>query len=322
MVKIKDIAEQSGYGAGTVSRALNGGEGVSPRALKSILETAERMGYSPNTYARNLAKGDFESVTVGLLTLLDTNQYLFEMLRGMYTVLNNKGYNILMFSIGKKRDKIISHIISENLCGLIVIATPLLDNEKQIFNANKIPYIYLDHYEDGENSISVDNFRGGAAAAEYLLSKGCTKIAYIGETRGSKHQDKRLKGFESTLKKNGLFPTGIEYVNMTFNISYSDLEKRTVQKVRNLIAAGADGIFCYCDELALVALDEIRKQPREIFLVGYDDIPAARHVSLTTVNQPLDKIGEEAAKAIISLSAGESAIINKRFRPKLIIRNT
>ncbi len=322
MATIKDIAKQTGYGVGTVSRALNGGQGVSPHALKAILESAERIGYSPNTYARNLVKGDFESKTIGLLMMLDSNTYLYEMLRGIYNVLNNLGYNILMFSVGSKRERIINHIIAENLCGLFVIATPLRDDEKKIFSLNNIPYIYLDYYETNENYIAVDNYRGGSIAAEHLLSRECKKIAYIGETRASEQQNERLRGFGQTLKRNGSRLFLSDYVNVTFNSSFSDLKKRCTTTVERLSAADVDGIFCYSDELAIAILQETKRQGKKINIIGYDDIPAAEYFSLTTVHQPLERMGEEAAKEIVNLSTPPKEPIERFFKPKLVLRDT
>jgi len=88
------------------------------------------------------------------------------------------------------------------------------------------------------------------------------------------------------------------------------------------LSSPPSAVFFANDNMALAAMRVIKEKglkiPEDISIVGFDDIEAASQLDppLTTVKQPLYKMGEEAAKLLFNL------LNNKEDKPQKIILNT
>lgn len=61
---IKDIARESGYAVGTVSRVLNHNPSVRPEAREKILAVVAQYGYQPNANAKHLKQQAYEGLAL------------------------------------------------------------------------------------------------------------------------------------------------------------------------------------------------------------------------------------------------------------------
>jgi DNA-binding LacI/PurR family transcriptional regulator len=197
-----------------------------------------------------------------------------------------------------------------------------------IYKAANIPIVLLDEEAAGLSTVSIDNFKGGLIAGDYLISKGKKKIAIItGRTKvkGGYKAELRLKGFQQALKAKRLsLPQG--YVIDVPHYSRED----GVEEMPKLLAMGVDAIFCaagdnYAQGLLSVAKDRGVLIPKDVAIMGFDDLPIARlsTPTLTTVKQTLQEMAEAAYNMVVNqrneiLRNAQRAI----FNPELVVRQS
>ena len=319
-VTIKDIAKVSGFGLGTVSRVLNGSSSVSPETREKILAVVKRLNYKPNKTAKMLVSGNYNTSTIGIILPKITHKFSMKILGGIYNRLNDLGYSLLIFNIGRQREEIFRQMMYSDFSGLLALIDPLTAEEKQRLEEHNSRFIYLDLHEEGENSIYFNNRHGGKLAAEYLLNNGCRKIIFVGDYSASQQENERLAGFRERLAEEGL-STEAEYA-----IALDEMEARMITE--NIIRRKqADGIFYYCDVLALGGLKAKQELKSDIRLVGYDDISPTEYVGLSTIRQDGALLGELGAEKIVELVKGglenlDAKSIYLCIEPELIDRGS
>lgn len=197
-----------------------------------------------------------------------------------------------------------------------------------IYRAANVPIVLFDEEAAGVSTISIDNFKGGRIAGEYLISKGRKKIAIVtGRThvKGGYNAELRLKGFQQALKAKGLsIPQGCVMEVMHYS------REDGVEVMPKLLALGVDAVFCAAGDncaqgLLNVARDKGVRVPEDVAIVGFDDLPIARlsTPTLTTIRQPLIEMAEAAYTMVVIqkdeiLRNPQKAI----FNPELVIRKS
>ncbi len=318
-VTIKDIVKISGYGLGTVSRVLNGSQGVKDSTREKILEVARRLDYKPNKMAKMLVSGYNTNSTIGIILPKITHKFSLKILEGIYAYVNERGYSLLIFNVGKQREAVFRQIMYADFAGLLSLVDPLTDNEKTMLKDHNNDFIYLDLHEKGENSIFFDNMHGGQLAADYLLDKNCKKISFIGDLSESQQEKERFSGFKARLDD-----AGMEICD-EYRIPYDETEAYNVTK-DIITKKRTDGIFYYCDVLALGGLKAKQELSSDIRLIGYDDISPTEYVNLSTVRQDASELGELGAEKIIDLIERRNQRnvepVNICLKPELIDRGS
>ncbi len=319
-VTIKDIARVSGFGVGTVSRVLNGSPFVKDETRKKVMAVAKKLGYRPNKVAKMLVTGRFPQSTIGVLLPKITHRFSMEIVSGIYSRLNELGYNLLVFNIGKKREDVFEHIRYTHFTGLIVMLNPLSGPEKLMLRNENTHFVYLDFHEEGENSIFFNNRMGGRLAAEYLVSRGCKRIAFVGDLAKTIQREERFSGFKGALEEMGVGLVGEFYIPVDERESY-----RLTWKI--IEAGNIDGIFFYSDDLALGGLRAKREKKSDIRIIGYDDIQAAGYLGLSTVRQDANLLGRLGAEIIVNLiesgvGVEEEEKVYRCLKPSLVDRGS
>lgn len=324
MSTIKEIAKLAGVGVGTVSRALNGGPNVSPKTRQKILEISEKLKYKPNKVARSLVKGRYFQPTIGVVFTTAIHPFFYEILKGIYYGLKQSHYNLLVFNMGDDRSGVFNRIPYENLAGVLIVSTKMTPEEKKELKNNGVPFIYLDYFEKDENFIYLDNYVGGGMAASYLVTKGATKIAFIGENTKNQQYEQRLSGFLAKLQEKGLDIVARKLIDIREDMPFDAYEKESYYLSKELIQEKEiDGIFYYCDEFAYGGLTAFRELNKQVAVIGYDDTAPSKYLGLTTIRQPAYQLGLEGAKRIMEIAAGEeNSVFTRCILPELIVRST
>ncbi|TCL58801.1 LacI family transcriptional regulator [Hydrogenispora ethanolica] len=324
MSTIKEIAKLAGVGVGTVSRVLNGGQNVSQETLEKVLEISRKLNYKPNKTARSLVKGHYSQPTIGVVFTVAIHPFFQEILKGIYHGLKPSHYNLLIFNTGGDRSDVFNRIPYENLAGVLIVSTKMTPEEKRQLKMNGVPFLYLDYFEQGENSIYLDNFRGGGLAAEYLLSQQAAKIAFVGENTRNQQFEERYAGFLGKLEENGLGIVCRKLIDIKVDMPFDVYEQESYLLTKELLQEKEiDGIFYYCDEFAYGGLTALRELGRQLPIIGYDDILPSKYLELTTVRQPAYQLGLAGAETIMELAADQSGeVLNQCIRPELMIRST
>jgi DNA-binding LacI/PurR family transcriptional regulator len=331
-VTIYDVARVAGVGISTVSRVLNENASVSPQTRRKVLEAIEALGYKPNIMARNLSRAHVRSVGVVLSYL--TNPFQVAVLQGIEQALAQAEVDLIIFSLDSQdRRKTLLESLSEGRRsdGLIVVSFSLTPTSIARFQRYNIPVVVTDNKDKQLPSVFVDNVYGGYLATQHLLSLGHRRIAYLQDhfdapngPDGNWPGLDRRRGYAQALLEAGL--------DVDLKLIHEG-DGHTRQRGREATAAllaqpnPPTAIFAASDMLALGVLEYARNQrirvPEDLAVIGFDDIELASFANLTTVRQPMQQMGSEAARLVLSLMNGE--LLTKRqcqLPLELVIRHS
>lgn len=331
---IKDVAALAGITPAAVSMILNGKGTFREETIKKVKKIARELNYVPNVNATRLVKR--ETKLIGLLVPSMAEPFTVEVLRGIESQMRNSSYNLVIHStVGrpKSEEEIYRDIArSRQVDGIVVQLFDHNHNRTQEFIQHDVPCVVIEADLKELDSIAVDNFEGGFRATDYLARKGKTKILLVYGPMPSTVMSERRRGYEAALKKNKLRMSQ----RLLFEAPYKISEMR--QQGREAIEQFAqknkrlpfDAVFCAAgDEMAIgivtALLERGYRIPKDVAVIGFDDQPIAQLVSphLTTVRQPIQKMGATAIEFLLNRIKNPSAPIQRRLLvPELIIRET
>jgi len=329
---ISQIAALAGVSTATVSRVLNGKEDVNDKTRLKVQRIIAEHGYRPSALARGLSLKKTDNL--GLI-IPDTAEYLFtspyfsELIRGISRAANAKGFRLLLATAhtketqeGTYRDLI--GIVD----GLILLDICMGDERISYLRQWEVPFVLVGRLPgcDDLDWVDSDNLGGAKRATTFLLKQGHRQIAFLNGPPDQTVSFYREQGYRQAYEALGLHLDESLICNKDFSIEAG------VQLTRELLARGRSfsAVFAASDLLAFGAIQALKEAGfaigEDISIVGFDDLPLARHCdpALTTVHQPIYEIGEAAANTLISrISGGTSPDpLQKVFRTELIVRKS
>lgn len=324
MTTIKMIAEFAGVSSATVSKVINGkDQSISEDTRRRILEIVEREGYIPNGVAKSLRIKNTK--TIGLIVPDVTNPFFSEVAKGIEDAAAKRGYSLILCNTDNKenKEKMYLKILQEKkVDGLIITAS----HSKLGDQLDKVstPVVLIDrdiNTSKPVGRITVDNITGGRLAAEKLLESGCRNIVHITAELENKPAAERYKGFVEVLGGNG-----IEFSKSGLYTGYFTVETgyEGIMKLSELLEF--DGVFCGNDLIAIGAVKALRELgrriPEEVSVIGFDDIALSKYIDppLTTIRQPIYKLGENAIMVLLGLVEGGSTEESVVLQPELMER--
>ncbi|MDQ0793823.1 LacI family DNA-binding transcriptional regulator [Streptomyces sp. B1I3] len=320
-VTIADVAREAGVSKTTVSRVVNLKGEVDGSTAARVREVIAHLGYVPSSGAVGLARGS--SRTVGMLVPSLTWPWMGELLQGVVDTVEAADYGLLLFTCNRGAESVerfTSQVSARAFDGLVVVEPEnTLDHLTELHRSG-LPIVLIDdrgHHPEFP-SVVTTNHEGGASAARHLRAGGRTRPLVV---TGPEHfgcvRD-RLAGFRAVL------PTDL--------IVRGDFTERSGRlAVEELLAEGAqfDSVFAHNDITAAGVLRALRaagrRVPDDIAVVGFDDIPMAEHTEppLTTVRQPTRRMGEAAARLLLSHLGGTAVPDGPVVLPtELVVRHS
>lgn len=309
-VRLLDIAEKAGVSVNTVSRALTGKADVSPSTRMRVQEIARRMNYSANTVARSLVQG--RTNTVGLIVTDCTDPYYAGLIRAIEDATSRKGFGLLLATSNEDSEKernALFMLRERRVDGLMLTAVDvnaghvrqLLDQDTPVVLLSRSPPNYAGSF------VGIDNMEGAALAVRHLFDLGHRNIVHIGRNKPASSGVERRLGFETAMKALGLACASdrVLYVPPT-----SEGGLNAIPWLLSLDPRPT-AVFTYNDSQAIGAMKGLRNAgvtvPGEMSVVGFDDIAMASLVdpALTTVAQPIERIGTRGAEILINRINGE-----------------
>jgi LacI family transcriptional regulator len=181
----------------------------------------------------------------------------------------------------------------------------------------KIPYIIMNNlFDDNEtNCIGIDNRAAAKEAIDYLIKLGHNKIATITGNLKTQSAMMRLEGYNDALAAHKIKENPEYIVNGAYNREKAQeaMLKLINEKPRPTAIFAASDLMAF--GAIMMALREDVRIPEDISIVGFDNSPIAAlgHVTITTVNQPLETMGAEATRGIINIIGGKEKLPFKRI---------
>ena len=327
---MQDIAKAAGVSQSTVSRVLNDTPTSVPIAVETrerVQEVAKRLGYRPNPLARGLRGA--RTMLLGVIVREITDPFFSMAIEALSTQALARGYNVVLGSAHSKADEAIAlrAVLETRHCDAIVLLGDMRDEPKFLedLRASQTPIIALWHGTEleGVPTVNIDNRAGMVAAIDHLIDHGHTRIAFVGGRPLGDIRERRTAFYEH-LEEKGIAVVE-EYVQNVINDpNGGDAALRTLAALDSPPTA----VVCTTDHLATgvlhAAADIGLVVPRDLSVVGFDDIPMASFTvpSLTTVHMPVDEMTALAARlAMDEPEEGASGVVESFVvTPKLVVR--
>jgi LacI family transcriptional regulator len=308
-VVLADVARMAGTSEATASRALKDDPRIGESTRAAVRAAAQKLGYVPNAAARSLRAQ--RTHILGLLLDDLADPVHGKVAAGFEEAAASHGYAVFMMTglHDPDRERRALHALIEHRADGVALASCVSDpndvfrqlpRQRVVFVQPDYPAL-ADGAEPPDRGVlrSADDV-GFAAAVDHVVERGYRRVAYVGPGSGSSDALRRATASEA-LDRHGLGPMRV--------IDSGPNGWRDASAVAEQLAADPpEAVVCYDDKLALSVLDALRATrldvPRDMALVGFDGIPAARQSRprLTTVDVPSVDIGRRAVEMLLAAS--------------------
>lgn len=308
---IFDVAAEANVSRGTVSRVLNGEPYVSAASRKAIEEAIAKVGYVRNMAARNLVTQRTKAIALIVhephsVFLEDPN--IGAILLGTNDRLSEAEYQLVCLIIGSDRDgtRVADYLRGGFVDGAIIVSAREHDPIALAISEIGLPAVFVGHPADQPNLIwvGIDNRTAARDVTIRLVETGRKRVGMIAAALDRDSGADRLAGFTDALGSR--FDASL-VVDVPL---YS--RAAGVEGMRELLRRepAIDGVFASSDSIAAGAMDFLRdagkRLPEDVGIVGFDDSDWALRCDplLSTVRQPADLLGREAASIVLDLLDG------------------
>jgi DNA-binding LacI/PurR family transcriptional regulator len=320
-----DVAALAGVSYQTVSRVINDQPGVRGSTRDRVLAAMRELGYRPSPAARSLASG--RSRMIGIITIGSSLYGPTRTLRGIEDAVREAGYYVSTESLSRvdrsSALRAVHHVLSQGVDGIVAI-----DPEKDAAQAlrslpGRVPLIVMGGgLDDVGGTVVLDGYASSRRAVGHLLELGHSTVWHLsGPLRWAAAQH-RVRGWREALEAaDAPVPEPLT----------GDWSARSGYEAGRVLANNPEvtAVFAANDQMALGllrALDEAgRAVPRDVSVVGFDDIPEAAYLipPLTTLRQDFEDEGRRAVSMLLAeIDRPTSKPIPLRIVPDLIVRSS
>ena len=331
-VTLRDIAKKVNRSVTTVSRALHGYDDVSPETTTLILQTAEDMGYFPNTAAQRLQKRRAD--TVGLI-LSPTEPSLSDptfgdILASIADEIAKSDFDLLI-SVAKSVPNILESyrrkVSGGSIDTVLVVRTKCHDVRVQYLLDHDIPFVASGRVADLNEFpfVDIDYARGMRELIRHLADLGHKRVGFVSGSPDYMFVSLQRQGFKEACERAGISAS----TDLTM---LSDLtQKGGYRGAQHLLSSNKPptAIVASNDLMALGAMSAVQDHGlevgRDVAVAGFDGIPMTEtsHPTLTTVQQPTQHVGRLLGRMLVASAEGRSmAEPHVVVEPSLVIRQS
>ena len=324
------VAQRAGVSRQTVSNALNSPEMLRPQTLARVRAAVAELGYRPHRAARSLRSR--ASRLVGYAVQPSSGRpgtpVLDRFLHALTESLDEAGYRILLFPSpgGEAELGACEELLREHSVDAFVLTNTVRGDRRQRWLAERdIPFVAFGRTWGGPDVgdwVDVDGARGTGEAVDHLVSLGHRRIAFLGWPPGSGVGDDRAAGWRQAMARHGLPVDGLR------GDAPDDIDA-AARAAAPLLEAGATAVVAACDTLAMGCYRALAARGEEpgqrVAVVGFDDLPAAALLrpTLTTLRQPLEAIGRQCVRLLLSrIAEPQAPARHVLLPPELVVRDS
>lgn len=291
---LKDIAQQLGVSISTVSRALRGDVRVAESTRQRIAQVAQELAY-PLMSVNNVL-GEIR------VLVLDAGwgKFFSETLNEIIHEGEKRGCTVSVYR-SERYEPLHEALtrVADMTDGVLVVGTwdPIQSSEIELISSLQVPVILVNRYlETVANSVTLDDYGAGVLAAHYLAELGHRRIAYLPGRESSTAMRDRALGFQTGLHSLGLYDPELFTTPLSGNILEWACE--SVSYLMSL-SQPPTAIWACNDVAASAVIVSARTQgicaPEQISVMGFDYLPQARDIGLTTFDYRLAELGRHVA---------------------------
>jgi LacI family transcriptional regulator, galactose operon repressor len=322
-ITMQDVAKRAGVSAMTVSRVVNGREGVDSETQRRVEETIRALDFVPNRIARGLVSQ--KTQTIGLIVPDVVNPFFAPVVRGAESAARKAGYRVLLCnSEGDLRleREYIDDLVAHRVEGLLL--APASDRSRSSILSllrGGFPLVLIDRTLPNADCdlIVSDSANGARRLVEHLIAVGHREIAHVTDAEDTSTGRERLRGYREALEAAGI-PFQSELVIQT-----------TVDRIGGYRAAQEilarvplpTAVFTVNNMTAVGTMEALRERglsvPKDMGLVCFDDVEHLAVLSpfLTVIDQPAETFGSLGAQLLLERMSGKAS-----SRPRRIVLQT
>ncbi|MDO4312706.1 MAG: LacI family DNA-binding transcriptional regulator [Eubacteriales bacterium] len=305
---IKDIARESGYSVGTVSRVLNHSPGVSEKARETIMEVVEKYHFHLNSNAKHLKKQSRDGIAIIIKGA--QNMLFAAIVEQMQGLIRRKDYACMVYYLDEDDDELeqANKICTERRPLGILFLGSNLEYFRQRFSYVTVPCVLVTNSAEGLgfdnlSSVGTDDEEAAKFAIEYLFSLGHTNIGILGgKMPMSQASFSRYEGCRRAFAENGvMYEPAYQYEAAHFSISEGYYAMgRLLDKMPDITA-----VFAMSDVMAVGAIRAIQDRglrvPEDISVIGFDGIDIGNYMvpRLTTIRQHREGIASRSVEILL-----------------------
>jgi DNA-binding LacI/PurR family transcriptional regulator len=310
---LEEVARLAGVSRATVSRVVNGSPRVSDDVRRSVEAAVGQLGYVPNRAARSLVTRRSGSIAVVITEptgRLFSDPFFPRVLRGVSATVSARDLQVVLLLPDSVTDsrRTADYLVAGHVDGAVLVSLHGDDPLPGRIVAAQIPLVVVGRplHASGISYVDVDNRGGARSAVADLVAGGRRVIAAIGGPADMIAAQDRRNGYRDAITEAGLV------VDPTLEASADFTQAGGIDAMERLFAArpDIDAVFAASDLMAAGAMSvldaEGRRVPDDVAIIGYDDSPVAATARppLTSVRQPIEEMGQEAARLLLELVEG------------------
>ncbi|MEU1403093.1 LacI family DNA-binding transcriptional regulator [Streptomyces sp. NPDC005728] len=310
---LEAVAARAGVSRATVSRVVNGGDGVRESLVARVRQAVEELGYVPNQAARSLVTKRHDAVAVVIAepeARVFADPFFALQLRGISKELTAHDNQLVLLLTEGRADhaRVARYLAGGHVDGALVFSLHLDDPLPGLIRSAGVPTVFggRPDWSDGSPGpvyVDSDNRGGARAAVRHLVDLGRTRIAHITGALDQTSAVDRLDGYRDVVGDTD--PRLV--VESDFTPGGGE------RAMRELLdrCPDVDAVFAANDLTALGALRVLRERgrrvPEDVAVIGFDDVlPVAEEADppLTTVRQDIEEMGRLMARLLLRGQAG------------------
>jgi LacI family transcriptional regulator len=307
---LEDVARYAGVSRSTVSRVINGEANVNEETRNRVKAVIQKINFQPNLAARGLAAG--HTNVLGLVIPMGVSAIFSDpffplLIQGVSSSCNALDYSVMLWLAEPEFERrTIRQILYNGLVDGVIVSSMMADDPiVGSLAESKLPFVLIGRHptNDKVSYVDVENRSGARDAILYFIRQGRRRIATITGLQNMIVGMDRYEGYVDALRERGVqyIPELVVEGDFTDGGGYFAMQR--------LLAHRPDAVLAASDVMAIGAMRAIQEAglriPEDIAVIGFDDIPLATRSTppLTTVRQPIQRMGAVAAETLIDMIA-------------------
>lgn len=328
-VTIYEVAKRAEVAISTVSRVLNGSENVSQKTKEKVEKAIDELHFRPQVSARKLASKEPQMLAIAVPSF--TTPYFNEVLKGVKDEISKMDLDIIMYNTGSKdpEEGVQNFFDRGTADAVILLSIEVSDKVHKLIQATQTPAVLVNSSHPSYNYFMLNDYKGGYLAGEHLVKQGFKKLGMITSIVQSRTSKERIRGFKDALKNykmdidKELFMSGdtTKHGGFTEEAGFEAIYK--FEKLGKF----PDAIFCSNDTQAVGAIYALSKMgmsvPKDIAIMGYDNIKLSKYLELTTIDQKMYTIGVQATNRLAEIiKKPDDQVYQTTIDPVLVTRGS
>jgi DNA-binding LacI/PurR family transcriptional regulator len=306
-----DVAARAGVSHQTVSRVVNGHPSVAPHTRERVERAIAELGYRPNIAARALVTGSTR--TIGLVTVNIAQYGPAQTMLGLERAARAAGYalsvSILDEATAEAMRAAVDQFVAQSVDAVVALST--YDDAAESLSVLESPVPLVAVQAGGDEArpaVGVDQEAGARLATRHLLDLGHRTVHHVAGPVDSQEARGRIAGWLAELQADGAVVPDLLRGDWTPSSGYA-AGKALAARLRG--GEEVTAVFLANDQMALGLLaafhEEGLEAPRDVSVVGFDDLPEAPYFTppLTTVRQDFAELGRRGVQLVLARLRGE-----------------